>query len=185
MQMVRIAKKLSVQIKKEAEKIKMLLNEYNMIHAATTGDRILSVTDVFHSNILFKVLNTKFGTYSKEKQELIEAYLLLCRSSEELELLNCDMHNAIMYYENRIEIINAAIIDNQQDGAQHVQFKSGAHALLLHLKLQAEQELAKLRGLTLLCCNEEQSPHEDRVVISHQMGKKLVLIMIAINITLI
>lgn len=110
------------------------------------------------SNELFAALNPKFCAYSKEKQELIEAYLLQCKSAEELELLKCDIHNAMLYYDNRIKVLISAI-DNPQD-VPH-QLKSGACALLFHLKLQAQEELAKLRQLILLCSNEPQSVHEE------------------------
>ena len=138
----------------------MLLQEYNILHAATTGvhNDILSLPDVLDSNKLVEILNPKFYRYSKEKQELIEAYLLLCRSTEELELLKCDMHNAILYYHNRIEVLTTAI-DNPQDVAH--QFKRGARTLLLDLKLHAEQELAKLRQLTSPLSNEHQSTYQE------------------------
>ena len=139
-----MAKMLSVQIKKETEELRMLLQEYNILHAATTGDHYnnISLGDILDSNKLVEILNPKFRAYSKKKQELIETCLLQCRGAEELELIKCDMHNAMIYNDNRIKVLTSAI-DNPQDVAH--QFKSGACALLFDLKLQAQEELAKLR----------------------------------------
>ena len=152
----KIAKKLSVQITKETQKLKVLLREYNSFcnAAGEDGDR-LSIADAVDSVRLAQILTPRSRCYSEKKEELIEAYLLLCRSSEELDMLRCDMQNAINYYENRVKVLETTI-EGQLEVPQ--QCKRGACALLLGLLQDTQTELTKLRKLF---SEEELHPHPE------------------------
>ena len=119
-----------------------MLQECNACHVAT-GDSgsILSLAEVMDSSKLSQILDPCYSYL--DRQELIEAYLLLTRSSEELKLLVCDMENVISYYKNRVKILADAV--ENECGRE----RSGAHALLRGLLQQTEQQLKQYRGLLI------------------------------------
>ena len=133
----KIAKKLSIQIIKETPKLKA---EYNAYNVATTGDcSTLSFADVVDSSKLAQIVNPN-SSYSIDKQELIEAYLLLIRSGEEIHMLECDMKNVISYYENRVNMLTVAM---ESPSEVALKCESGARALFQNLLQEANQQLHK------------------------------------------
>ena len=130
----------------------MLVEEHNIFCIAAGKDNRLSLADAVDSVRLAKVLTSRSSFYSEKKEELIEAYLFLCRSGEEIHMLKCDMQNAIHYYENKVNVLETAIkgpLDIPEE------CKSGACALLSDLLQDTQRELAKLRKLF---CEEELYP---------------------------
>ena len=127
-----------------------MLQEYNACHVAT-GDSgsILSLAEVMDSSKLSQILDPCYS-YS-DRQELIEADLLLTHSSEELKLLVCDMENVISYYEKRMKVLADAM--ENECGRE----RSGAHALLRGLLQQTEQQLKQYRGQFSCCLDSSQS----------------------------
>ena len=136
---------MAFQIAKESQKLKVLLQEYNFFCAAAGEDtKRLSFADAVDSARLAQLLHLRSSSYSEKKQELLEAYLLLCRSGEELDMLKCDMQNAISYYESRVKLLETAI---ESPTGIVEEFKSGAHALLLAFLQDTHKEVSKLREL--------------------------------------
>ena len=151
----KIAKKLSIQIIKETQKLKALLQEYNAYNVATTGDcSTLSIADVVDSSKLAQIVNPN-SSYSIDKQELIEAYLLLIRSGEEIHMLECDMKNVISHYENRVNMLTVAMASPSEVTRK---CESGARALFQNLLQEANQQLHKCRQLFSSCLHQDQSP---------------------------
>ena len=105
------------------------------------------------SSKLSQIVNPYF-LYSTDKQELIEAYLLLTRSAEELHMLGSDMKNVISYYANRVEALTAAIENSSEVALLCI---SGAHALLQNLLQEANQHLHKCKQLYSSCLHPPQS----------------------------
>lgn len=105
----------------------------------------MSFADAVDTVRLAQIIRPKSSRYSEKKQELIEAYLLLCRSYEELDMLKCDMQNAISYYENRVKVLETAINESPIEVTDEI--KSGACALLCGLLQETHIELTKLRQL--------------------------------------
>ena len=103
------------------------------------------------SSKLAQLLNPKLSFYSTDKQELIDAYLMLMRSGEENEMLECEMKNVICYYEKRVEMLSNAI-DNPSQLA--LECERGARALLLNLLQDARQHLDKCRQLFSNCLHQ-------------------------------
>ena len=84
-------------------------NIYNACHVGG-GDNsdILLFSDITDTSKLAQILHPSVS-YSGDKQELIEAYLLSKCSAEELRLLELDMTNVIQYHERRVEVLTTAV----------------------------------------------------------------------------
>ena len=125
----KIAKKLSLQISKESSKIQSLLKEYNSCELPSPHANSLSTSDVFNPSILedqLKQLGTWCSVASGEKREIIDSYLILCRSQEEISMLQEDADNCVTYYKNREDVILQEINKHSLETL----FDKGAVALL-------------------------------------------------------
>ena len=75
--------------------------------------------------------DSKFGTWCSlaagEKREIIDTYLVLCRSKEEILLLKEDADNIIAYYESRKKVLQEEI---KRQSCQESLCNRGATALL-------------------------------------------------------
>ena len=98
----KIAKKLSVQITKEGRNIRGLLEKYSVVSA---GDRsqALTLQEALDPELVESRLQAK-GSYtaiaSGERRVIIDSYLMLCRSREEMSLLKLEAQNVVTYYED-------------------------------------------------------------------------------------
>ena len=104
----KIAKKLSQQLSKETNAIKTLLQEHNACSNESCDEMTLS--DAMDPSVIATKLEqvglaTPTGISSGKKREVIDAYLLVCRSSEEISMLEKEMHSIIHYYEERENVI--------------------------------------------------------------------------------
>ena len=97
----KIAKKLSQQISKETNEVKILLREYNSSSSQPYDE--LTISDALEPSVIAARLGstTPAGVSSGKKREAMGAYLLIMRSSEEIALLEKEMKNIVDYYENR------------------------------------------------------------------------------------
>ena len=94
----KIAKKLSTQVSKETRVLKALLQEYNACQAILTGNYSgLTLMDALDSSTLAHILHPKLCAYTPGKQEIINAYLIMTRSIEEIEMLQSEMQNIIYF----------------------------------------------------------------------------------------
>ena len=89
----KIAKKHSQQILKETNAIKLLLQEYNYIYHTCFNQSCVELT---LSDALYPLVTPR-GMSSGKKREVMDSYLLMCRSSEEITLLKKEMHNIVCY----------------------------------------------------------------------------------------
>ena len=72
------------------------------------------------------------------RREIIDAYLALCRSNEEIAMLEQDARNCVAFYEHKKQVITCAL-ECQSVGSDL--FSRGATALLTHLMHQTSQLL--------------------------------------------
>lgn len=137
----KIAKKLSAQLTKETRNLKGLLEEYNACKTISTGSNLphLEITDVLESSSLAKILNPTLITYKPDRQEIINSYLMLTRSCEEIKMLQGEMENVLHYHEERIDSIQSIMDENRQD--------RGAYAILHRMSDETHKLLAKCRVL--------------------------------------
>ena len=106
----KIAKKLSQQITKEMKALRKLVEEYNSCGDQYTSELTFSdaLDPVVIATRLENVGITTSGILGK-RRELIDSYLLLCRSKEELALLEEDINCSVMYYRERQSTITREI----------------------------------------------------------------------------
>ena len=95
--------------------------------------------DALDSSTLAQILHPKLCAYKPGKQEIINAYLMMTRSSEEIE-----MQNVVHYYENRIYTIEEIMDSISQQGSE---YGRGAYALLFNLHHSAKEHLEKCNHL--------------------------------------
>ncbi len=109
----KIAKKLSQQITKETLSMKCLLSDYNVLCATSMVYDSLTMAEVLSTGILEGRLNglgTSCSTVaSGSKREIIDAFLIMQRSQEELVMLQQESQNVVLYYQQRQGHINAKL----------------------------------------------------------------------------
>ena len=108
----KIAKRLSAGISKETRKAKELLEDYNATCAQIDDSYCPTLlADLLQTDSTFwkSVCNSEDEVPWDTKQSIIQAYLLMKRSKEELKLLRGDMQNIIAYWSNRIVSISVTI----------------------------------------------------------------------------
>ena len=100
----KIAKRLSMAIKKESKKTKGLLDEYNATSSQLTEQYTpVSVSEVASMSSEFWVSLAPNAQKSSAvpwhtQRDIIQASLLMKRSKEEITLLEQDMQNVISYW---------------------------------------------------------------------------------------
>jgi hypothetical protein len=129
----KIANRLSNGIGKETNRARQLLDEYNAISSEITPSfPPLSLSDVLSpdSDIWTKhaQLEANSTVPSSLKKDITEAYLLMKRCEEELELLTAEMHNALEYWKKCIDCIKNSIDDAKADSSS--QYSRGVASLL-------------------------------------------------------
>lgn len=153
----KIAKKLSTQISKETLKIKALAQEYNACQSVTGHTNGLAIADALDSSTLAKILQPKLCEVTPHRQELINAYIMLKRSSEEIQMLKSDMTHTVQYYENRKAVIMNAITSIGQEHA----YDRGARALLLSFQQATDLQVDKCKQLFSACLHQTQESFVD------------------------
>ena len=77
---------------------------------------------------------------------------MLKRSSEEVQLLECEMSNTICYYEHRSNVISKAV---EKFSDSESAYDRGACAVLLDLLQATDQQLNKCRELFKFCFDHD------------------------------
>ena len=147
----KIAKKLSVGITKETKRYKTLLEEYNLAgHELQSTDPQASLSDILVPNSDFWNSHAFIKTESsnqiswKEKEEIIQAFLIIQRSEEELLLLKEDMHATVRYWFTRIKHIEEKLSElSPTTGELYIK---GARCLLQHLLWEATLQYSRATG---------------------------------------
>lgn len=122
------------QITKETKRIKALVPEYNLCQDLNQQKTVTVEEALDPATFNMKPLQSKL------KQQILYAYLTMCRVAEEISLLQCEMQNTTQYYTNVQHSILAAVkrFSKRQDA-----FGRGAvsllHQLLGGISVQVEQ----------------------------------------------
>ena len=108
----RIAKKLSSQIAKETKIIRGLLDEYCVCQAGDTS-HVLSLQDALDPHLVGSRLQ-QMGIFcstiaSGQKREVIDCYLSLCRSKEEIVMLKQEAEYLVLYYKKMQQTLELEI----------------------------------------------------------------------------
>ena len=152
-----------MQISKETNKVKALVQEYNACQTVSTDSCCnLCLQDALDSATLSQILNPKICVFTPSKQELVHAYIMVKRSGEEIHMLEGEMENTLHYYEKRKDAI---VVTLEYLQTQEQAFDRGAHALLHTLLEDTRQQLDKCRllfsasskELSLPCVSDEDS----------------------------
>ncbi len=130
----KIAKRLCIQISKETKNIKSMLPVYNACQSSLVGGRSMLIIEALDPSSFSTVLLTQ-PLYSESKQELIEAYLVMRRSTEEISMLKMDMKNTLRYYEDKKETLLQLIESMAQRDDTHAR---GTVALLRHMLIDID-----------------------------------------------
>ena len=94
----KIAKKLSCQVTSETKRLRTLLEEYNICLLVVSSSSIqITLDEALDPEVLSSKLHAD-TTSSKPHQDILEAYLQMKRSNEEIVLLESEMENTIHFY---------------------------------------------------------------------------------------
>ena len=92
---------LCAQIKKESREVLSMLGEYNAVQESPAD--VLCSSEAYDPCALRLRLQSlglqTTGARLQERQEIMQAYLTLSRSIEEMELLKEDIKNVVSYYQ--------------------------------------------------------------------------------------
>ena len=128
----KIAKKLATQVTKETNSVKSLVYEYNALTRAGGESSEIGITEALDPHNIEGQI-TEFSSVcntvaSGRKRQIMDAYLSLCRSKEEVSLLKNECCNICRYYHQRQKSIlsNYAYEVNES-------YNRGAQALLYRL----------------------------------------------------
>ena len=151
----KIAKKLSVQISKETKKIESLLPEYNACQVVIGGDSapLLLLEEALDPSLLAAVLKPNSSLPFDSKRELIDAYIMMKRSSEEISMLDTEMENTTQYYLDRKNTLQKLLESFSQRGDA---FGRGAVALLQDVYLKVDRKITE--RTELFAVTDSRSP---------------------------
>ncbi len=127
----KIAKKLSRQVTSETKRLRTLLEEYNICQLVFNNSSIqITLDEALDPEFLSSKLHAD-TTLSKPHQDIIEAYLQMKRSNEEIVLLESEMANTIHFYAEQRKVL-LTLIDQMKQAqiSKSDPFNRGAIALL-------------------------------------------------------
>ncbi len=99
--------KVSSQISSETRIIRTLLEDYSACLSVDDAHvQSLTIGEVLDPSVVEARLQalgiwSQAMVYHGERREVMEAYLMLCRSNEELHLLKEEINNVVSFYENK------------------------------------------------------------------------------------
>ena len=101
----KIAKKLCVQISKETRTIRSLLADYHACQSNTeVSCDFISLSEALNPCAVgdkLQVVGVWCSIATGDRQAIIDAYLTLCRSKEEISMLTEEARNVTVYYEEQ------------------------------------------------------------------------------------
>lgn len=138
----KIAKKLCVQISKETRIIKSLLEDY---HACQSNMEVscdfIALSDALNPSIVgdkLQVAGVWCSIASGDRRAIIDAYLTLCRSKEEIAMLTEKARNVTVYYEQQKKAVLKEL-DGLSDNVDS--YSRGATAMLHQLRAKIDKLL--------------------------------------------
>lgn len=135
-----------MQIKKETRTIKSLLKEYQSCQAASTQltctfDEALDPSTIegkLQKQGALHVHSIATGT----NRQIVDAYLLLCRSKEEISMLQDEAKCLVNFYQSKQVLIRSTLDATQSSGIHgSYMFSQGNRALLQQLLLHTQSKL--------------------------------------------
>ena len=115
----KIAKKLSQQLSKETSSIKCLLDEYNGRCATSKAYDFLTMSEALSKGVIegrLQGLGTSYSSIATgSKREIIDAYLMLTRVMEEIQMLQKEIENMLNYYSRREKCILLKLTELSDD----------------------------------------------------------------------
>ena len=127
----KIAKKLSRQVTSETKRLRTLLEEYNICQLVVNGSSTqITLDEALDPEVLSSKLHAD-TTSSKPHQDILEAYLQMKRSNEDIVLLESEMANTIHFYAEQRKVL-LMLIDQMKQAqiSESNPFSRGAIALL-------------------------------------------------------
>ena len=102
----KIAKRLSKQLSKEKKLMLSYFHKYNTVSSSSiTLDEALDPVTISSKLESFGAFHIATGN----KRDIIDAYLLFCRSKEELVMLEAECNNIVSFYEDQLIAIQKYI----------------------------------------------------------------------------
>lgn len=132
----KIAKRVSSQINKETRKLKKLVKEYNggsILPEMTMQTALNPDETAIDSDLHVRANSTQIST--KDKNDLVHAYLKKIRSSEEIAILKDELKNSLDYLREKQECIKSCCAHSSMCNDV---YSRGAHNLLTHLLWRLE-----------------------------------------------
>ena len=131
----KIAKRLSGQILKETKRIKTLLLNYSVCPSKVE----LSIKEALDPSVLSIKLDHRSKSKTMAvKQDLLQARLLIQRSQEEIDMIQCELHNTLAFFQRKKDTIDTEIVKLKLFNND---FARGSIALLQHLKLKVTKAI--------------------------------------------
>ena len=141
---------------KKTKKIKALLPEFNACQSIIEGRSTLTLDEALDPSKLSVLLQPNASRFpSKCRQELIDAYIMVKRTTEEIEMLESEMRNTKQYYVDRKSTLQTIIESFSQKGDA---FSRGAVAFLRNLETEAN---IRIRECTELFVPSDQGHAND------------------------
>ena len=150
----KIAKKLSSQIKKESTVIRELLTEYNQADEDNFSPLLLE--EALDPDSIGSRLGSCTEIATGERRELVDNYLLLCRSREEIKLLKEECQNLINYYQDMRMALKEEITRRSTSN-----FDRGAVSLCHKLCKKVDNFIAQGLGLSRVMNEQVESVLDD------------------------
>ena len=88
------------------------MEEYNACHVVEPAPFEISLSEALDPLFIRTKLTSVphvAGAVTADKFEAIQAYLMVCRSREEVSMLKEDSSNVVSYYKNKLEVVQHAI----------------------------------------------------------------------------
>ena len=107
--MARKLLKNSVQISKETKKIKVFIPDYNTCRTIQ-GEAMISLQEALDPVALSQTMYSESLRPSKSRQEIIDAYLMIKRTTEKISMLRNDIFNTMKYYDDLKNAVEKALL---------------------------------------------------------------------------
>ncbi len=139
----KIAKKVSSQISKESKLIRSCVEDYNACLMEEDSQPAIAVEEVLDP-VTFESRLAVLGVWCQgtlpEKRDVMDSYLMLCRSKEELCMLMEEVQIMIIFYDKRKTSLQKSIA-NLSSGIE-TEYSRGISALL-HVLMEDAASLSE------------------------------------------
>ena len=139
----KIAKKLAISITKETKRTKQFLEEYNStLPQLNSSDCPVRLNEVLQLDSNFWTPSINVSSHPSipwnVKKDIIQAFLMLQRSKEEMVLLQADMIATVSYWHKRRNLITKTIEELELSGSSEDSYIRGAKCILQQCRWEAE-----------------------------------------------